>query len=126
MALAGGGQSRETESVNDPVETAIRVIVDLLVRRQFSAVEAITRGVRLPAAEIEAAVTSYGRTFVAPGVGWWQAVTVTPVHTEPGTFHAAVPLWTVEEGRSDLTLELRLREVSEGVFYPEVLNIHVL
>ncbi len=41
-------------------------------------------------------------------------------------FFAAVPLWTEQEGRSDLTLELRVSELAPDVFNTEVLDLHVL
>ena len=35
-------------------------------------------------------------------------------------------MWTVEEGRSDLTLELRLTETGEAPYDVEIHNPHVL
>jgi hypothetical protein len=40
--------------------------------------------------------------------------------------HVAVPLWTSEEGRSDLTLELRLTEFAPELHRATLLNVHVL
>jgi hypothetical protein len=38
----------------------------------------------------------------------------------------AVALYTAEEGRSDLGLELRLTEVAGGLWTVQIDNIHVL
>lgn len=110
-----------------PVEAAIRVIIDLLVRGQYETIEKLTRGRHLSADQILAAVTGYGRHLTIPGNGWWDAVIVTPITPSHGKgFHVAAPLWTYEEGPSDLTLELRLTETVQQVFESEVLDLHVL
>jgi hypothetical protein len=108
------------------LETAVRVIVDLLVRHEYGVVEAITRGKRLDAGELALAVDEYGRTLVPPSDDWWSTVRVTPLQKPSSTYHVAAPLWTAEEGQSDLTLELQLEESIPGVFDTEVLDIHVL
>lgn len=108
------------------LETAIRTIVGLLVRGQYDVVERLTRGRRLSADELRTAVEDYGRTLVQPGEDWWPEVDIVPI--DPGdrpAFHADVPLWTKEEGRSDLTLALRLSETSQHVYESEVLDLHV-
>src|SRR5829696_5833619 len=43
-----------------------------------------------------------------------------------GRKHLAVEMWTKQEGRSDLTLELHLREVAPGEWEPRILDLHVL
>lgn len=109
------------------VEVSVRVIVDLLVRGDYEAVERITQSFRMSAAEIDEAISEYGRTLIAPDPqAWWPQVTVTPVTSEPGKVHVAAPLWTKEEGRSDLTVELWLTEFAPGLLSPGLLNIHVL
>ena len=109
------------------LETAVRVIIDLLVRGQFDTVERVTGGRRLSAERLAEIIASYGRTLVASGDDWWDTVEVTPIDAgDRGAFHVAAPLWTEEEGRSDLTVELRLIESATQVYEAEVLDIHVL
>lgn len=108
------------------LEAAVRVIVDLLVRQDYATIEAVTRARRMSAAELERAINDYGRTLVAPNEGWWASVKVTPLSGRVSAFHVAAPLWTAEEGRSDLTLELQLQESTAGVFDTELLDLHVL
>jgi hypothetical protein len=43
-----------------------------------------------------------------------------------GRKHLAVEMWTEQEGRSDLTLELHLREVAPDEWEPRILDLHVL
>lgn len=42
-----------------------------------------------------------------------------------GRKHVAVEMWTKQEGRSDLTLELHLREVAPDAWEPRILDLHV-
>jgi hypothetical protein len=109
------------------IEVAVRVVVDLLVRGQYTTIEKLTRCRRLTGAQIESAITGYGRTLVAPAKDWWSTVEITPIDAgEQPAFHVAAPLWTREEGRSDLTLELRLTESPAHVYDTEVLDIRVI
>jgi len=44
----------------------------------------------------------------------------------PRQWSVNVDLWTVEEGRSDLTLEITLRENEKEIYDVEIEGIHVL
>jgi hypothetical protein len=43
-----------------------------------------------------------------------------------GSKHVVVDMWTEQEGRSDLSLELELREADPDVWETQVLDLHVL
>jgi hypothetical protein len=45
---------------------------------------------------------------------------------DDGGKHVAVDMWTRQEGRSDLTLELHLHRDDTGRWRPRVLDLHVL
>jgi len=107
-----------------PIEVAARIVVGLLVGRKYDVIEALTRGTRLSAADLRAAVEDYGRSLVEVPDGEWRQ-DIAPME-EPGSFHVIVDLWTAEEGRSDLSLELRVRDRYHGAFEVEVLDLHVL
>jgi hypothetical protein len=110
-----------------PIETATRLLIGLLVRGDMDTAAKITRGRRLDAEALKRAVADYGRTLVPPGAGWWDLVDVTPIRdSAPQAYHVAAPLWSIEEGRSDLTLELRLTEVAPEAYDSEILDLHVL
>jgi hypothetical protein len=113
-------------STMDATEAAVRGVVDLLVRDEYDALERVTSGVRRTASEIERSISEYGRVLVAPDAGWWELVQVTPVEVEPGTLHVAAPLWTEEDGRSDLTVELELKRSPDETFRASLLDIHAL
>ena len=46
--------------------------------------------------------------------------------SDPAAFSVVVDLWTAEEGRSDLTLELELVDRFEGAYDVMIQNLHVL
>jgi hypothetical protein len=110
-----------------PIEVTVRTVVDLLARKEYETVERMTQGIRMSAKDIAEAIAAYGRTLTPPDPStWWPLVTVTPVTGESGKYHVAAPLWTKEEGPSDLTVELWLNEFAPELFRPALLNIHVL
>jgi hypothetical protein len=111
----------------DALVTAARIVVDLLVRGEYEAVERLSGGRRLSAPEMRAAVEGYGRHLVMPPDAEWRQLDAVRISgSEPPSHHVVVPLWTAEEGRSDLSLELRLTESQPGVYETEVLDIHSL
>lgn len=109
------------------IEGAVRAVVDLLVAGDYVAIERSDEGGLVSAEEIGTAVAEYGRTLATPEEGWFDAVALTrAVDSSRPRFHADVPLWTVEDGRSDLTLELQITELVSGGYATTVLGIHVL
>ena len=118
-------QACETRTMT-PIEVAVRVGIDLLVRGEYETIERMTAGARISASEIGEAVSEYGRTLVPPDPEWWPLVEITPVAGERAKFHVVAPLWTLEEGRSDLTLELWLTEFAPELYRATLLDIHVL
>jgi hypothetical protein len=108
------------------LEATVRTAVELLVRGEPENLEEMTRGKRLSAAQLAQAISEYGRTLVPPPLEWWKAVEVTPITNSPGMFHVAAPMWTAEEGRSDLTLELWVQASDGGLEIEAVLDLHVL
>jgi hypothetical protein len=55
----------------------------------------------------------------------WQIARCGRVTNQPGTWWVEVPLWTAEEGRSDLSLEATIAE-DDGRFMIQIDGIHVL
>lgn len=107
-----------------PIEVASRIVVALLVACKYDVVEALTRGTRLSASDLRSAVAAYGRTLVDVPEGQWRQDVAQM--DDPGSFHVIIDLWTLEEGRSDLSLELLVRDRYQGSFEVEVLDLHVL
>ena len=105
----------------------VRSIVRMLVARDYAGIERATDGRRLTAEQVANAVTEYGRTLVMPPERTFQSLDAVAV-TGPGPRRWSVrfDLWTAQEGRSDLTLELTIVERGDGGVFVEVDDLHVL
>jgi len=107
------------------VVDAIRRLVDDLVAGNFASIEADGRIGRLTQEELRRAIAEYGRTLAPlPGDGL-EEIDVYPSDQDPRQLAVDVPLWTREEGRSDLTLSLTVVE-SDDVPRVSIDDLHVL
>ncbi len=106
-------------------EQAIRQLVQDLVDGMYDAIAADGRVGRLSASELRGAVEGYGHTLVALPDHAFAFADVVPSRHEPGIVAVEVPLWTLEEGRSDLTLSVSIRESDERVAI-SIEDLHVL
>jgi hypothetical protein len=112
-----------------PFEAAVREVVALLARGEYAALEKLSGGVRLSASQLRAAVREYGRRIVVPppeATPPLDVVEILPGRCARRSWSVDVDLWTVEEGRSDLTLEMTVREGNDGGYVIELDNVHVL
>lgn len=116
----------------DGVRRTVQRVVAYLVDGEWAEVERISGGRRLSAADLADAVAEYGRTLVPLPEEGMRAVDVLPIDpaawSRPDRRELAVhvPLWTREEGPSDLSLALTLVEAQDGTFDVEVDNVEVL
>jgi hypothetical protein len=103
----------------------IRSLVEELVQGHFAQLERDGRSGRLSAAELQETLREYGRTIITlPD----EALNLADVHAIAGQrtcWAVDIPLWTAEEGRSDLTLSLTISETRDGVQL-EIDDLHVL
>lgn len=109
------------------IRAAVENIYHLLARGHYDALARLTEGVRLGAADIERAVREYQFTIAA-----WPRTDVLPIDVveindaSPRAWSVQATAYTLEEGRSDLTLEMTLTENAAGQFRVELDNLHVL
>jgi hypothetical protein len=108
-----------------PFEAEVRKVVTLLAKGDYLAVERLSGGVRLSSAELAAAVSEYGRTVTLPPAGLEPALDVVE-HSDERAWSVVAPLWTVEEGRSDLSLSLTICRDKGQRYRIEVDDLHVL
>ena len=107
-------------------EQPVREVLTLLAEKRYSELERFTHGVRLKAADISNAVADYGRTIIAPPIDAFRLMDVVEVKAAvPPRWSITMPIWTKEEGRSDLSVELTVID-DHGVFRVELDDIHVL
>lgn len=106
---------------------AIKTIVEFIAAGDFGAAIAAAPGTRLTGQDLAAAVSEYGARIVPVPDHGLRQIEVTKVDgAEVPTWHVAVPMWSQEEGRSDLTLELWIKHIGHGLYAAEILNLHVL
>lgn len=110
------------KELQDQIDPLIR----LLAEGRFDSVEEVTNGVRLAASDIKNALGRYGRTLVYPPSEAYELMDVIEVRSAgQRRWSIAMPLWTKEEGRSDLSIEVTIIRKA-GEFVLELDDIRVL
>ncbi|HYO72251.1 MAG TPA: hypothetical protein VEU33_39885 [Archangium sp.] len=103
----------------------VRRLVEDLAAGRYAELAADGRAGRLTEAELRTAVEEYGRTLVPLPADGEMIVDSYEQTSRPEASALDVPLWTKEEGRSDLTLSLTA--IKQGETYTvEVDDLHVL
>lgn len=103
----------------------VRRLIEDLAAGRYAEIAADGRAGRLTEAELRTAVEVYGRTLVPLPEDVEMIVDVYEQSSHPDAVALDVPLWTQEEGRSDLTLSLTA--IKQGETYTvEVDDLHVL
>src|SRR5687767_10921672 len=114
-------------SENPQLKAAVRQVVSILVQEDYESLERLTNGVRLTAEEMAEGVREYGGSLILPPEDIFENLDVVEVEgAQPRKWSVNVDLWTAEEGQSDLTLGLTLRESGREIFDVEIDNLHVL
>lgn len=107
------------------LKSVVEKVIGLLVSGKYDEIVETTKGIRLDADSIDGAIRQYGRTLVMPpeeAYNYMDAIVVRG--STPQRWSVVMPLWTSEEGRSDLSVELTLQE-KPGGFDVELDDIHV-
>jgi hypothetical protein len=92
------------------IETRLHEIVAAISRGDYEEALSKTSTSRCSADDLRATIAKYGRTPVAPP---FAQLDVLEHQTGMSGFSIRVPLWTLEEGRSDLELWITARIVGE-------------
>ena len=107
-------------------KTAMAVLKCVAVQ-DFDGLLKVAPRSRLSAAEIKKVVADYGRRPVLPGRPIEELMGVVEVRdSRPKSWSVNLPLWTEEEGRSDLTLEMRFTDSDTDTYSIEIEDLHVL
>lgn len=97
----------------------VKLVAELLARGEYEAIAKMGLGGSLSPIEIEFGVSEYPCKLIAPPEEAYQEIRIYDADFERADgFRCLVefPLWTVEEGRSDLFLLLSLYE-KQGDYY---------
>lgn len=114
-------------TIDPRVKATVVQLLHWLVAGDYAAIERLTLGVRLPASLLRQAVADYGRTLVMPPASAFDQLDAIEIDgSNPKAWSIRVDLWTVEEGRSDLSLECTLIDQPGELLVAEVDNLHVL
>ena len=103
----------------------IRDLVHQLVTGNFDLLQSDGRAGRVTAEQLAQGITEYGRTLVDLPEAAWDLAVCYQIDGKPGVFAVDLPLWTREEGRSDLTLQFMLMVTADGPRL-EIDDLHVL
>lgn len=80
------------------------MIVELLVQGDYDLLIKRSQESRLTSADLSKVINTYGRTLTLPPESAYDSLDVIQLSGSTDTWSVRVPLWTREEGRSDLTL----------------------
>ena len=109
------------------IRDAVRRLVEMLVAEDYDGIEEATRGRRLTAEQLRQAVDEYGRELQMPPEVVFHNFDVNEIEGAiPRAWWVLVDLWTVDEGRSDLTLEIRITDTGGELCDFEINKLHVL
>ena len=109
------------EEMPEQIVNTVREMISLLVAKRYSEIVSWTKGERYPAAQIAAVMADYQVTVVHPPASFYPSkIDALPIDdTSPQEWSVVFPLWTVEEGESDLSVELTCTE-GDGVVCADV------
>jgi hypothetical protein len=108
------------------LESVVRPFVNLLVERKYSCAVHLCSKSRLSEADIEQVIREYGRTLIEAPINAYanlDAVSIDGVVIPTWSVYA--PIWTREEGLSDLTIALTIARDGDH-WTIELDDLHVL
>lgn len=102
----------------------VSTIIQLLVDADYPELELRSKGIRLNAHDLDRAISEYGCHLVLPPANAYELMDVVKVKG-CDKWSVTMPLWSREEGRSDLSIELTVVECSDNLVF-EIDDLHVL
>jgi hypothetical protein len=114
------------ERINrEKLYTTVACVSSLLADQNYKALNKFNS--RMTANEIKKAIEDYGRTPVPLPKKGLSGVSVVEIKSSsPTRWSVWVPVYTKEEGMSDLTLELTLIDSNTDLYGIEIDDLHVL
>lgn len=110
----------------EQIRLIVRDAVEQLVHGEYESLVQESTKSRLSADDLRAVITAYGRTPVSPPSDAYEELDLVQItRAAVPTWSVRAPLWTMEEGRSDLTLELVIA-LGPGRSSMELDDLHVL
>jgi len=114
-------------NINLLISEKTRHIIRMIVNGEYDEVVELTNGIRLPKEEIVYAISDYGFSLVNPPEVAYECLDVVEItNSSHREWSVRMPLWTIEEGRSDLSIEFTMIEVIGKWLRVELDNISIL
>ena len=111
----------------EKLHKTVKSVTDLLAQERYEDIAVLCNGVRITASEIRGAVIDYGNKIIPlPPHAFKDLDVIAIANTSPQQWSVNVPVFTAEEGCSDLTLELTLIAAPEELYKVELDNLHVM
>ena len=118
-----------TESAIDQsrLRQTVGHLTECLARGDYTGFCGLARRSRVSPKEVDTAIREYGHRIVPLPAGAYGLLDVVAVRASiPPRWSVVVPLWTEQEGRSDLSLEITLEDVAGRDYAVEIEDLHVL
>ena len=125
----GPGQRANVRDMGVPVQlrAALAAVVERLAAGDYQGLK--RDGIDpQPTADLSLWIRNYasaGATITPLPEAAWESASAIPITGHPGVWAVVVPLWTIEEGMSDLSMEATVSESPDGVSVV-IDDIHVL
>ena len=105
----------------------ISAVLERLIAQDYRGLLQLAPRSRLTPEEIKSAVSNYPYRLIFPTAPLENLMDVVKVaEINPKCWSVNLSLWTKEEGRSDLTLEMHLIESADDLYTIEIDDLHVL
>jgi len=105
---------------------AVRGVVGTLVGGSPDELDRLIEGGRLTASDIYRSIEEHGGAVVVPPEEAFSSLDAVEVDGSGGLEYAVdLPIYTAEEGRTDLVLDLRVWSDGDGLWDVEVHDLHV-
>lgn len=113
-------------TTHEPVQDIVREIIALLVQQQYKELERFVLESKMTAEDIARVIQDYGKPVVPCPEPIEDVIDIVEVtgRSRP-TWAVVVPLYTQEEGQSNLSVELTITELEDGTYMVALDNIHV-
>ncbi|MEQ5855006.1 hypothetical protein NFI08_04800 [Halomonas sp. EF61] len=109
------------------IRDELQEVISLLVQKKYIELEEKSGGNRLKAYEIESAINEYGCDLAYPPEREFDSINMIEVFdSDPRRWSVRFDLWSEQEGKSDLSIELTIIEASNKNTVVEIDDIHVL
>lgn len=115
-----------TEFSSESLGPLVRELINRLANGEYDALLDQCSASRLTVDDIRQVIDDYGRTFVEPPPSVYHNLDAVAVRdARQPTWSVRAPLWSKEEGRSDLTLEVTVIHDGDR-WHVELEDLHVL